>query len=105
MTIAVESQFKSNCEEARKKKIDFQRFNGLLRNWLNCNSDAMVTSSSHLFLCSLQFISFSDSFLSRFALHVWVHHGQTSQAVFRFISRDFIHIEVETVARIYNVEC
>ena len=31
-----------------------------------------------------------------------VHRGQTSWAVFRFISRDFRHIEVETVARIYN---
>ena len=32
-----------------------------------------------------------------------LHRGQTSRAVFRFISRHFIHREVETRARMYII--
>ena len=36
-----------------------------------------------------------------------VHRGQTCRAIFHCISRDFIHNEVETLARVYiiAVEC
>ena len=53
--------------------------------------------------------STADFFSSYRDLEAWshatdfkrLHHGQTSRAVFRFISRDFIHNKVETRARIY----
>ena len=35
--------------------------------------------------------------------HSGFHRGQTSRAAFRFISRHFIHREVETQARIYII--
>ena len=35
----------------------------------------------------------------------WFQRGQTSRAVFRFISGDFIQNEVQTLARIMAVEC
>ena len=35
--------------------------------------------------------------------HVKIHRGRTSRTVFRFISRDFIHIELEALTRIYII--